>query len=218
MLGAARDDRPGGLEARVGKALYRKLQSRATQLGMPTPVCADFRAWFCALELELFPLQQAQFGVEYGVDQYFYTRAQEDGRPIAGLESADDQVSLFTGMSDAMSKQTLAATLDESTFTSQSPDELYRIWRTGDVAAMDKLIRDMQRHYPELYQRLLVSRNRAWVPRLVERFNSDTPQLVIVGAAHLVGPEGLVALLKAQGFELKAAPAVIEVASPPPSP
>jgi uncharacterized protein len=163
------------------------------------------------------PLQQAQFGVEYGVDQYFYARAQDDGRPVAGLETAEEQVELFTGMSDAMSKQILAATLDESTYTSQTPEDLYRIWRTGDAPAMDKLIRDMQRRYPELHVRLLAARNRAWLPQLVERFGGDTPQLVVVGAAHLVGPEGLIALLKERGFELAPAPPVIEVARPPAS-
>src|SRR5262245_43892671 len=74
MVGAARDDRKGGLQARVGKSLYAKLQKRAAALGMPTPVCADLRAWFCALALEMFPLQQAQFSPEFGIDHEYYDR------------------------------------------------------------------------------------------------------------------------------------------------
>lgn len=212
MLQAAREERSGGLEASIGKTLYRKLQKRAAQLGMPTPVCADFRAWFCALTLELYPLQQAQFSVDYGVDQYFFNRAQEDGRPIVGLETAQEQIELFTRMPEALSKQVLAATLDETTYTSQTPEELYRIWRAGDAAALEKLMKEMRQRYPDLYGRLLLARNRAWVPKLVERFAADQPQLVIVGAAHFVGPEGLLALLKARGLEVRPAQGVLEMA------
>jgi uncharacterized protein YbaP (TraB family) len=215
MLGAAREDRPGGIKARIGKSLYAKLQRRAKSLGMPTPVCEEFRPWFCALALELFPLQQARFGMEYGLDNYFFGKARDDGRPIAGLESAEFQVGLFTGMSEALSKQLLAATLDEATYTSQEPEALYRIWRGGDVATLDRLIREFRQRYPELNDLLLTRRNRAWLPQLVERLKGDVPTLVIVGAAHFVGPDGLVALLKAQGLEPVPAPGVIELAEPP---
>lgn len=215
MIGAAREDRPGGLKARIGKSLYARLQKRAAALGMPTPMCDEFRAWFCALTLELYPLQQAQFSGENGLDNYFYARARDDGRPIAGLESARFQVDLFVGMPDALSKQLLAATLDETTYSSQAPQELYRIWRTGDVATLERLMKDLRQRHPELHQLLLAGRNRAWVPALVERFRGDTPVLVVVGAAHLVGPDGLVALLKAQGLDVKPATGVIEMAEPP---
>jgi uncharacterized protein YbaP (TraB family) len=215
MLGAAREDRPGGLKARIGKSLYAKLQKRASALGMPTPVCDQFRAWFCALALELYPLQQAQFTMEHGLDNYFFARAKDDGRPIAGLETADFQVGLFASMPEALSKQLLAATLEETTYSAQSPEELYRIWRAGDVATLDRLMKDLRQKYPELSQLLLTSRNRAWMPQLTEALKGDVAQLVVVGAAHFVGPDGLLALLKAQGLEARPAEGVIELAVPP---
>lgn len=200
MLGAAKDDRPGGLQAQIGKPLYRQLQKRAQALGMPTPVCEGFRAWFCALTLELFAMQQAGFIAERGVDQYFYTRTLDDGRPLAGLESAQQQLELFIGMPDRLSTGLLAATLDESTSTSQSPEELHRIWRSGDMATLDKLVRRLRQQHPPLYARLLADRNRNWLPKLAEYFSGAEPVLVIVGAAHFPGPDGLLALLKARGF------------------
>lgn len=214
MLGAAREDRPGGLKARIGKTLYAKLQQRAGALGMPTPVCDQFRAWFCALALELYPLQQAQFTMEHGIDNYFFARAKDDGRPIEGLETAEFQVGLFATMPDALSKQLLAATLEETTYSAQAPQELYRIWRAGDVATLDRLMKDMRQRYPDLNQLLLVARNRAWLPRLTEAFKGDVPHLVVVGAAHLVGPDGLLALLKAQGLEPRPADSVIGQPAP----
>lgn len=200
MLGAAKDDRPGGLTAQIGKPLYRQLQKRAKALGMPTPVCEGFRAWFCALTLELFALQQAGFSAERGVDQHFYTRALDDGRPVAGLESAQQQLELFIGMPDALSNRLLAATLEESTTTSLSPGEMQRLWRSGDLAALEKIVAQLRKRHPALHARLLGERNRAWLPKLVEHLNGAEPKLVIVGAAHFAGADGLLALLKAQGF------------------
>jgi uncharacterized protein YbaP (TraB family) len=214
MLGAAREDRPGGLKAHIGAELYQKLQTRAAKLGMPTPVCEDFRAWFCALAIELYPLQRSEFSPEHGVDQHFYTRAREDGRPVAGLELPEQQLALFTTMPETLSAQLLAATLDEATFSSLTPHELQRIWSSGATGQLEKLVKDLRRRYPQLHAHLLADRNRAWLPVLVQNLNGEAPLLVVVGAAHLVGPDGLLALLKAQGFNPKPVTTGTEVAKP----
>ena len=218
MLGAAREDRAGGLEAQVGKKLFGKLQARAKALGMPTPVCAELRAWFCALTLELYPLQQAQFAVTYGIDQRYFSLAREDGRAVVSLETPEFQVALFAQMPEALSKQMLAATLDEATSRSQDPEELLRVWRAGDLDALDDVVRDMRKRYPELYARILADRTRAWVAPLAERLTQDVPMLVVVGAAHLPGTDGLLALLKARGLEARPVTAVPEVPGPAVSP
>ena len=214
MLSAARD--AGGLEARIGKKLYRKLQERAKALGMPTPVCAELRAWFCALALELHRLQQAGFSPAHGIDRRYFNLAREDGRPVVGLETAEFQVGLFAQMPEALSKQMLAASLDEATYESQTPAQLLALWRAGDVAELERVARDLRKHYPELYARILADRNRAWVAPIGERLKQDLPVLVIVGAAHLPGADGLLALLKEQGFEAKpVTAAVVETPAKP---
>jgi uncharacterized protein YbaP (TraB family) len=218
MAGAAREDRPGGLEAQVGKKLYARLQQRARELGMPTPLCAELRAWFCALALELHPLQQAGFSPTHGIDRRYYAIAREDGRPVVSLETPEFQIGLFAQMPEKMSKQMLAATLDEATTQSQTPAELLRMWREGDLAALEQVVRDLRKRYPDLYARILADRTRAWVAPLAERLGQDTPMLVVVGAAHLPGADGLIALLKEQGFEAKPVTAVAEAAGPSVSP
>lgn len=205
MLGAAREDRPGGLEARIGKKLYGQLQARAAQLGLPTPFCAEWRAWFCALTLELYPLQQARFSPVYGIDRRYFNLAREDRRAVVSLESAEFQIALFAQMPEALSKQMLAATLDEASYQAQTPEELHRLWRSGDLAGMEQLVRDMRKRYPKLYARILADRSRAWVAPIEDLLQQDVPALVVVGAAHLPGPDGLLSLLKERGFEPKPA-------------
>jgi uncharacterized protein YbaP (TraB family) len=56
---------------------------------------------------------------------------------------------------------------------------------------------------PQMYQRLLVARNRNWMPKLEALFNRPGRAFVVVGAAHLVGPDGLIALLQAKGYRVE---------------
>jgi len=215
MLGAAREDRPGGLRAQIGRSLYKKLQKRARALGMPAQdVCADLRAWFCALALELYPFQQAGFSVEYGIDHHYFSLARDDARPVISLETPEFQVALFAQMPEALGKQMLAATLDEATYESQTPEELHRMWRAGDLGTLEQVVGDLRRRYPELYARILADRTRVWADPLAERMKLEVPMLVIVGAAHLPGADGLLALLKARGLEPRPVTAPPEAVRP----
>ena len=211
MSELARESQPGGLKARVGKKLYGKVQKRARQLGIAAEdFCAPWRAWFCALTLELYPLQVAQFTPEYGIDNEYFNRAREDGRPVVSLETPAFQIDLFAQMPDALAREMLDATLDEKTYESQTPEELYRMWREGDVALLTRVIERLRKSYPKLYARILADRTRAWADPLAQRLKQDVPTLVIVGAAHLPGPDGLLALLKARGLEPTPVTAAVE--------
>jgi hypothetical protein len=54
-----------------------------------------------------------------------------------------------------------------------------------------------------MFERLLVERNRNWLPKLEALFSRSGRAFVVVGAAHLVGPDGLIALLKAKGYQVE---------------
>jgi hypothetical protein len=55
---------------------------------------------------------------------------------------------------------------------------------------------------PFMYQRLLVERNQNWLPKVEALFARPRPAFVVVGAAHLVGPDGLIAMLRAKGVRV----------------
>jgi uncharacterized protein YbaP (TraB family) len=85
-------------------------------------------------------------------------------------------------------------------------DQLHALWKAGDVQGMEKItIQKMQREYPELYRSINVDRNKAWLPKLQSLLeqNTETDVLVIVGALHLIGPEGVVKQLQAKGYRLE---------------
>ncbi len=194
---------PNGLRPLISKEVYERLQKTARDMNLPlADTCEPYKPWFCAIALEIFAFQSAGFQGEYGLDQFFFSRALEDGKPILWLEEAQTQIDLFAKMPDKLGEQLLASTLDEQADANQSPEGVLRIWRNGDLAEMEKITREMKVHQPQAYARLFTERNRAWLPKLEKILASDTTQLIIVGAAHNVGPDGLITLLKAKGYDV----------------
>lgn len=208
LLAAAKGERP--LKASIAPPLYERLRRRAEAVRMPMAVCEPFRAWFCALTLEIFSYQNEGFRPEFGLDQQFFQRAVADDKPLHWLEEPPAHLALFTGMPEAQAEQFLAATVDELTGVGSEPAELLRMWKAGDSAALEQMTVELKAQAPALYERLLVARNRAWLPRLQAALDGPAVQLIVVGAAHLYGPDGLIALLQQKGYRLRPVAAAAE--------
>ena len=76
-------------------------------------------------------------------------------------------------------------------------------WRTGAMKGLEELIMKSFVEHPDIYERLLAARNRNWVPKIIEFTKREENVLVIVGAGHMVGTDGLVALLQEMGYKPK---------------
>lgn len=221
LLMSARGERP--LKAALAPALYARLVERAAEVGMPMALCEPFKPWFCGLSLEIYDFQHQGFRPELGLDQQFYQRALASQKPVHWLEDPEDHLALFTAMSEAQSEQFLVSTLDQLNEAGGSPADMLRVWQSGDGAPLEKLIADFRRKAPAIYERLLAGRNRAWLPRLAPRLDGARAQLVVVGAAHLYGPDGLVTLLQQKGYRVQPLPgpadsAPAELPAPAPAP
>jgi len=74
-------------------------------------------------------------------------------------------------------------------------------WRYGDVSAAEKEVAEMKSDAPALYEKLLPGRNRQWLPKITLALQGQRNTMVLVGAMHLVGKEGLLQLLRDAGFK-----------------
>lgn len=202
LLAAARA--PAGLAAELPRPLHARLQRYTAAQGLPEGLCEPFRAWFCALSLEMQAYARAGFAAELGLDQHYYTRALKDDKDLAWLEEPQAHLDLFMRLPARLGPELLQQVLEEAEDVTRSPERIYQAWRDGDAAVLEEELRLMQRHYPGLHARLLSDRNRAWLPALRRLLRGGEPQLIVVGAAHLPGPDGLVALLRAEGFRVEA--------------
>lgn len=193
---------PAGIAAMVPKPLLATLHQQLQSNGLPTTLCERLRPWMCAVAIETTLMMQDGYRPELGVDMYFYQRASHDARPVRALESANAQAAVFTEMSPALSSQMLEMTLRELAQTPEGPGRAVQQWLHGDVAGLREEVEASLAAYPQLHGRLLLARNRRWITTLVPWLGADQSLLIVVGAAHLVGDQGLPELLRERGYDL----------------
>ena len=194
----------------AGQSLDRVLSAETLKLvgdtlaslGMPFEPLKQFKPWMLAVTMQSLAWQKAGFDANLGLDKHFYDRAKQAGRPVQGLETMDFQLSQFDGLAPAVQERMLADTAKEIGSTQETFTRMTEAWKSGDPAAVEQQISDDLKREPEMYARLLVDRNRNWLPKIEALFDRPRPAFVVVGAAHLVGPDGLIAMLKAKGYTL----------------
>jgi uncharacterized protein len=191
------------LDKLVSPATFASVSARATQLGVPIEPLKRFKPWMLALTLAALEWQKAGFDAELGLDKHFYDRAVKDKKRVEGLETAEYQISRFDGLSADQQERLLSETLKDLDTEMANISKLAQAWKSGDAQAIENIVLQDLKDDPQLYQRLLVERNRNWMAKLDALFTRPRRAFVVVGAAHLVGPDGLLAMLKAKGYEVE---------------
>jgi uncharacterized protein YbaP (TraB family) len=97
----------------------------------------------------------------------------------------------------------LADTLNDLDTEMANLSTLAQAWKAGETPTIERIVLQDLKKDPQMYQRLLVARNRNWMPKLEALFSRSGHAFVVVGAAHLVGPDGLIALLQAKGYRVE---------------
>ncbi|MGB6189897.1 MAG: TraB/GumN family protein [Aeromonas molluscorum] len=196
---------PGGqtLASQIDAALYRRTLAAAKQLGLPDGSLDGLQPWFAAITLTQSALAKTAFSGEYGIDQHFTTLAAKGGKPIQGLESLTEQLGYLASVAEHQDLM-LSATLDELPELDASFAAILQAWQDGDQSRLIALLKaDMAP--PELQQWLeqvlLAKRNHNWLTRL-DRLPNES--FVVVGALHLYGDQGLLALLEGAGWRIDA--------------
>ena len=161
------------------------------------------KPWMVLLMIQASQLQRAGLEATLGLDKYFYDRAVAERKTIIGLETAEAQIDVFDKMPEPLQEQLLLATLNELDNTQRELAAIVGAWRRGDAAALERTLLSGFAKYPAAYTSLIVDRNRNWMPQLEKCLARSRPCFVVVGAAHLVGPDGLLRLLQQKGYRLE---------------
>ena len=200
----ARGMLPSGqtLDKVVSPATMALVNARLDSLGMPLAAIMQFKPWFLAMTLMAVEWQKAGFDASLGLDKHFFDRAQTDGKTVLGLETTEYQISLFDGMAMNLQDRFLAESLKELDTEKANVHKLANAWKAGDLATLERIVLKDVKEDPQMYQRLLIDRNRNWLPRIEALFARPGHAFVVVGAAHLVGPDGLLAMLQAKGVRV----------------
>lgn len=191
------------LEQVVSPVTFAEVKRRAEKAGLPLVALQRMKPWMAAVALTTPMLTAAGFDTELGVDRHFFTKAKAMGRQRWALESVAFQLDRFDQLSPALQEQMLTSTLADVDTQIANVKKVAAAWATGDTKTIEQVLLTELRELPELYQRLLVERNRNWMPQVEGCLNQNSGCFIVVGAAHLVGSEGLPALLTAKGYKVE---------------
>jgi uncharacterized protein YbaP (TraB family) len=191
------------LDKVVSPATFSLVSKRLSDLGMPIEPLKRFKPWMLAITLLGMEWQKAGFDPNLGLDKHFYDRARAEGKSVQGLETIEFQISRFDDMTMPEQDRLLAQTLKELDTQTSAVTVLADAWKAGDAPTVERIVLQDLRQEPRMYERLLVERNRNWLPKIEALFTRRGHAFVVVGAAHLVGADGVLSMLRARGYAIE---------------
>ena len=176
---------------------WQRYSSFLDSSGKPVAAFARMKPWLASLGLLMDELGQDGFVPALGIDRYFQEKAEKDGKPIESLETVDEQLGTLANLDDKIQELMLLEFLDSKDELGPQMEQAFFAWSAGDVDALEELMLSSvtRPEYEPLHQKLFVERNHRMTAKVRQYLQGSGASLVIVGSGHLVGDEGIVALI-----------------------
>jgi uncharacterized protein YbaP (TraB family) len=186
------------LKNHVDPRTYAYIRRFFALVNVPESEFAKYRPWLLNVLLSSPSYEHWELGIE----RYLQRRAAAKSKPVSGLESPKEHNAFFVDMSDRESEALLLILFINA--AREGPGAtMINAWRRGDVETLNRILRDSFQDFPSLARRLIDMRNQNWLPKIDGYLRSGQTYFVVVGAGHIGGPNGLLALLKARGCKLE---------------
>jgi uncharacterized protein YbaP (TraB family) len=180
-----------------------ELEKTATDFEIPPPSLAPLRPWLAALTLGLqFAIHQG-FDPSNGVEQQVIASAKASGRSLGTLETNESQLRVFADLTREQEVELLTVTLRQVRETPKMLEDMLTAYRKGDLAALERTLNIGFDDFPALRKRILKDRHDKWLPQIENMIADGRTHLIIVGAAHLVGPDSVIVMLRAKGVKVE---------------
>lgn len=190
----------GSLPVALGEADWQRLSAVADELGLPLDSLERLRPWAAWFALNMPALAKAGFDPALGADGALIAIATERKRRVVAIEDPVAQLERVAAVDEAQQLAMLRMFLDEYPRTGDTIRRLHSAWAAGDEATLVELAHEPLRGVPGIYDALMVRRNREWVDAIRALLEDGHAAFVAVGAAHLVGDDGVPALLREAGI------------------
>ncbi len=178
------------------------LAAAAARVGYPLTVLETQRPWLAAVTLSDAAIRAAGYSTDDGVENVLRREAVAAGKEVRFLETMEGQLSALSDLPEAVQVSYLAYSVSDIETVGPALKRMVDAWRSGDVAALSRLLidEDMAR-LPELQDALLARRNAEWAARIKSLLEGEPGHFfVAVGAAHFSGKDSLLVHLQHLGL------------------
>jgi len=193
------------LEKHVSPETFDLIRQKAVSWGLPMPLIAKQKPWFLGLMFTSVEFLRLGYDPAHGIDQYFLTKA-SDRKKILEMEGLDEQINLLSNMSDPDQELFILLALKDAATRSREVEAIVRAWNTGDVPGIERIltknVREDQR-LASMYRILIDDRNKRMASTVEEFLKTRGTYFVILGAGHLVGENGIVGILRKNGYTVE---------------
>ena len=190
------------LRSQLGASAYSRAGRLARQIDISLDSMAIYRPWFAAVRIEVIVASRLGFDSSQGIEARLTALAASDGKNISGLETEREQMLILSGLSKPAQREMLLQVLADGKDMEDTLDSLIDAWRIGDVQFLEQQMLSDIDNNSELYDSIVVDRNKKWIARIEDLIDQSDDYLVVVGALHLVGPDGVPELLRERGYSV----------------
>lgn len=203
LFDAIADDEPvAPLDRRIGLTATDRALSLLP--GIDEAAIDGTESWALALMIGNAIAANNGLSGDAGVESRLTTAFERSGKPVTGLETARDQLSLFDTLDPAVQNAMLVRAINRSEGARERTRDLIRAWARGDVAAIGVAAASELSEFPALETGLINGRNRVWADQLAAQAQTISgTAIVAVGAGHLAGDGSLDRLLAERGFTVR---------------
>lgn len=191
------------LKGLLKEETYQKLEAYFQKAGMPVAMVNQFKPGMLLSVMTMNEMQKMNITAQ-GVDQTFQTKAISAAKETGELESLDEQVAFLSKLGEGEEDAFVNYLLDSIPEMPIQFNKLMEAWRAGDADALNQAaeLDEMKEKFPEAYNTLILNRNKKWLTALDQFFEDGDTEYVLVGAAHMVGEDGLLNGLRKQGIKV----------------
>lgn len=173
------------------------------EAGLAIDALQTVKPWFITLQVTGLQIMKSGYQLNAGVEQVLIAEASESGKALGYLETAADQLAILGGadVDDQVDGLVMAVQMIDEGL--RGLNTLVAEWGDGDIAGLGALAASPEAlGDQELYEAILVNRNRNWVPQIKAMLDEPGTVMVAVGAGHLAGPDSVITMLRADGLEI----------------
>ncbi len=191
------------VDMHLSAEVYKLLNEHCVTNGIPIEQLKQFKPQIIAVLMDAMEL--AKLGVsQEGVDMFFYKLASKDNKVVEGLETIDEQVDYLLNMGNGHEDDLVTYTITDIDSTKKNFEIMIDSWKRGDVDKLDSLIvAEIRTKMPEIYKDIITNRNNNWMQVIEKYFENEKIEYVMVGMAHLVGPDGIIEMLDKKGYKVE---------------